>query len=95
MNCPDFKTEFDTEEKLIQYIRANKDLDIIKNDCSILLFACMKKYERAVLRILQKPPNTIQLSHVYKDKTALLVACKNRMLDVVDRLLDFDSNDIF
>ena len=94
MSCPFFTNKFPTEDSLITYINENQTLEIIKNGCSILMFACMNKYQTAALKILEKTPSKIKLSQFKNGTTALIASCKNGLVNVIDKLLDFDPNDI-
>lgn len=94
MNCPAFNRKFPNEESLIQYIEQNRELDIVKGHCSLLIFACKKKYETAAFKLLEHRPDEIKLSQIHNGSTALMIACKNGLTDIVNSILDFGSDDI-
>lgn len=94
MSCYIFFNKFRNEDSLIKYIDENQPLNIIKNECSLFLFACIKKYQTAALKMLEKNPSQLNLSLIKDSKTALITACNNGLVNVIVKLLDFDSHDI-
>lgn len=92
-----FENQFPNETTLIDYIDDNKPLNIIdSNGDSLLIFACTKKYSDAALKILIHPAEQINLSYssIYSNTTALLEACKNDLVDVIDKMLEFNAEEI-
>jgi ankyrin repeat protein len=92
-----FDIQFPNEITLIDYINDNKPLNIIdSNGNSLLIFACDKKYSDSALKILQHPADQINLSYssIYSNTTALLEACKNALIDVIDKMLDFEQEEV-
>jgi ankyrin repeat protein len=94
MSCPFFTNKFPNEDSLIKYINENRALNITQNGCSLLLFACIKKYQTAAIKMLEKNPSQLNLSLVKDGKTALNVACYYGLVGVIDKLLDLNSIDI-
>ena len=92
-----FSNQFPNENTLIDYIDDNKPLNIIDtNGDSLLFFACSKKYSDSALKILKHSADQINLSYssIYTNTTALLEACKNGLTDVIDKMIDFDVEEI-
>jgi hypothetical protein len=92
MSCFFFNNKFPNEDSLIKYINENRALNITQNGCSLLLFACIKEYQTASLKMLEKNPSQLNLSLVKDGKTALSVACQYGLTGVINKILDFHHN---